>query len=311
MNHLQAGIKSIVPLSGVLTSDRWDHQAIVCTLVSEYILKSSQDLKWLNPVAIGSVIMEASTKAGEMTCPKAQNIEDILGELDIKDMCVASWTSQNQTPLSTFISRISLDRYAKVCVCIVAVGNDLVVLAANADRIYIVDPRPRNGATGGPPLNNYSKGVIVAISNFFGIGNYLHNYNEGSFDSESVPYVATTLALPVQPPVQLVLPVQLPVETKKTKVKKEKVMNISSVKDLDPVDDMDLDDNEEEHPTPPPPSPVKDVKEEEDKSPKRSADEMDEEVEVEVTEVKKKPMVHKKKRVVGISKRRKSTRGKK
>lgn len=309
MDRLQAGIKSVVPLSGALATKRWEDQAIVCTLISEYILKSCQDLNWLNPVAIGSVITESCAKAAEMSCPKAQNIEDIIIELEVEGVCVASWTSQNEKPMSSFISQLSLERYAKMYVYIISVGSDLVVLAANADRIYIVDPHPRNPATGGPPTHSHSKGVLVEISNFFGIGNYLHNYNEGSFDSESAVYIATSLVLEVRPP--------------KVEIKKEVVNSFIGpdpfIENLGASDAMNV--KEDEPPRPRPPTPVDDIKQEEDeeeddKSSKRSAEEMgddedDEDEEEDGDETKTKPTVQKKKRVIGISKKRKSVRGKK
>ena len=281
MSQLQAGIKSIIPLSSSIpVGSTWDRQAIVCVSICAHILGDGQDLRWLNPVALGSVLTESRKRADQLQCPKAHNIADILVEMKIEDLCVASWTSQNKKTLDSYIAEVSLDRYAKMNVVIISMGASLMVLAANSERVYIIDPHPRNPMNGGPPLNGYSQGVIVEMSNLFGIGNYLHNYDGAT------EYTATTIVrFDPQPSIP-------------GKGKEEEVVVIKE----EPVDPVNVEDVEEDQdmPTPPPPS----VEEEEDSSSKRSASDMEEEGEVD-----KKPVVKKKKRAIGISKRRKSTRG--
>jgi hypothetical protein len=285
MSQLQAGIKSIVPLSSSTpTNSTWDRQVIVCVSICAEILARGNELRWLNPVAIGSMISEGGKRADQLQCPKAQNIADILEEMNAKDMsvknlCVASWTSQNNKTLDSYIAEVSLDRYAKMnaIAIIISMGTSLMVLAANSERIYIIDPHPRNPLTGGPPLTKYSQGVIVEISNFFGIGNYLHNYDGGSFNTEATKYTATTI------------------------VRDEPALNTKVISGKGKEEEVPVEDVEEDQDEPTPPS--VEEEEEEDSSSKRSASDMDE------GEVDKKPVVKKKKRVIGISKRRKSTRG--
>lgn len=190
------GIKSVTPLNCTIGNGaEWLVETTVALMISNYLVNDSRDMSYINTVAISGAIREGLSKAETLKAErsKATTTDDALRELLLSDkLAISSWTTQDSKPLNSLISSISMDRYARTIFYAIGLGDHpqkFVVLAASPEKMIIVDPHSRHPFTGGPPNAAYCNGVVVELSNYLGIGNYLHNYG-----GEDMKYTATTFA---------------------------------------------------------------------------------------------------------------------